>query len=55
MSTHYIYIKCRVPGCTSGGAIYTGTEIVDGFENDSWEGETITATCDDHTNNEEEL
>jgi len=49
MSSHYVYINCRVADCTTSGSIYTGSEIVDGFENDSWEGETITATCDNHT------
>lgn len=48
MSSHYIYIRCQVEDCTAGGSIYTGSEVVDGFANDSWEGETITATCDEH-------
>lgn len=48
MSSHYIYVRCGIEGCTASGSIYTGGEIVEGFENDSWEGETIVATCDHH-------
>ena len=48
MSDHYIWVKCSVEGCDKRGSIYTGNEVVEGFEQDQWEMETITVPCDEH-------
>lgn len=48
MSSHYIFIACSTPGCEARGSIYTGEDVVEGFEQDQWEMETICVPCDEH-------
>ena len=45
MSSHYIYVQCSQ--CEKVETAYTGNTDVEGFENRSWEGEFVTALCDD--------
>lgn len=49
MSSHYIYLTCPKPDCTTTSSVYTGNLEADGFERAlDYEGETITARCDEH-------
>jgi hypothetical protein len=51
MSSHYLYLACSYPGCTTTETIYTGDLYTDSFSDagpDSWEGETITIRCKEH-------
>jgi hypothetical protein len=49
VSGHYIYLTCPAPRCLANGEIYTGNADVEGFEQAcDYEGETISARCDEH-------
>lgn len=51
MSTHYIDLICPAPGCTRSEGIYTGSVLTDYFEAAlDYEGATIDARCDEHSN-----
>jgi hypothetical protein len=45
MSTHNIFITCRMCGMTE--QLYTGSADVENFQNNSYEGECLKATCDE--------
>lgn len=48
MSSHYVYVSCPVPECPTFASMYTGDEVLEGFQNDQWEQETILVPCDEH-------
>jgi hypothetical protein len=51
MSSHYIYLACDFPGCSTRESIYTGDVYTDSFPDsgpDSFEGETINTRCNEH-------
>lgn len=51
MSSHYIYLICSYPGCTTSESIYTGDVYANDFPDygpDSFEGESISVRCTEH-------
>lgn len=48
MSSHYIYVSCSTEGCDAFDSIYTGNESLDNFNDNTWEGETISVPCKIH-------
>lgn len=49
MSTHYLHLACSVEGCNTSETIYTGQAYTYEFDDDMWEGETISVPCKKHT------
>jgi hypothetical protein len=45
MSGSGIVVKCRV--CATYSSLYTGYAEVQFFENESWDGESVEAICDE--------
>lgn len=51
MSSHYIYLHCSYPGCTTSESLYTGDLFANDFPDcgpDSFEGESISVRCNEH-------
>ena len=51
MSSHYLYLTCKEPGCDATENIYMGDVLTFTFPDSgpySFEGETLAVWCNDH-------